>query len=101
MITIILPGAEWHICLVRPPAELHTGRHSRHDGGHQTAKGTVMPAEVTLSYSHGASGVTLLGETIGENLGRIAAAHPDAEALVDVPTGRRWTYAAFGSETDT
>ncbi len=60
-----------------------------------------MPSEVTLSYSHGASARPLLGETIGENLGRIAAAHPDAEALVDVPTGRRWTYAAFDADTDT
>ncbi|HEX9065991.1 MAG TPA: AMP-binding protein [Streptosporangiaceae bacterium] len=60
-----------------------------------------MPSEVTLSYSHGASAHPLLGETIGENLGRVAAAHPEAEALVDVPTGRRWTYAAFDADTDT
>ncbi len=46
-------------------------------------------------------GLPLLGETIGENLGRIASAHPEAEALVDVPTGRRWTYAAFDADTDT
>jgi fatty-acyl-CoA synthase len=60
-----------------------------------------MSSEATLSYSHGASASPLLGETIGANLGRIAAAHPDAEVLVDVPTGRRWTYAAFDAETDT
>jgi len=54
-----------------------------------------------LSYSHGASGSALLGETIGSNLRRIAAAHPRAEVLVDAPTGRRWTYAAFDAETDT
>ncbi len=60
-----------------------------------------MSSEVTLSYSHGASASPLLGETIGANLRRIAAAHPDAEVLVDVPTGRRWTYAAFDAETDT
>ena len=59
-----------------------------------------MSTEVTLSYSHGSSSIALLGETIGENLGRVAAAHPDAEALVDVPTGRRWTYADFDAETD-
>ncbi|HEX6934798.1 MAG TPA: AMP-binding protein [Streptosporangiaceae bacterium] len=57
-------------------------------------------SEVTLSYSHGASARPLLGETIGANLRRMAAAHPDAEVLVDVPTGRRWTYAAFDAETD-
>jgi fatty-acyl-CoA synthase len=60
-----------------------------------------MSSEATLSYSHGASASPLLGETIGANLGRIATAHPDAEVLVDVPTGRRWTYAAFDAETDT
>jgi fatty-acyl-CoA synthase len=60
-----------------------------------------MSSEVMLSYSHGASGSALLGETIGSNLRRIAAAHPRAEVLVDAPTGRRWTYAAFDAETDT
>jgi fatty-acyl-CoA synthase len=59
-----------------------------------------MSSEVTLSYSHGASAVPLLGETIGANLRRTAAAHPDAEVLVDVPAGRRWTYAAFDADTD-
>jgi fatty-acyl-CoA synthase len=53
------------------------------------------------SYSHGASGVALLGETIGANLRRVAGAHPEGEALVDVPSGRRWTYTAFNAETDT
>ncbi len=52
------------------------------------------------SYSHGASGVPLLGETIGANLRRIAATYPDREALVDVPTGRRWTYAGLDLDTD-
>jgi fatty-acyl-CoA synthase len=60
-----------------------------------------MSSEVMLSYSHGASATPLLGETIGANLRRVAAAHPDAEVLVDVPTSRRWTYAAFDAETDT
>ena len=52
------------------------------------------------SYSHGASALPLLGETIGANLRRIAAAYPDREAVVDVPTGRRWTYARFDAESD-
>jgi len=52
------------------------------------------------SYSHGASGVPLLGETIGANLRRIAARHPDREAVVDVPTGQRWTYARLDAGTD-
>jgi len=49
-----------------------------------------MSSEVMLSYGHGASATPLLGETIGANLRRVAAAHPDAEVLVDVPTSRRW-----------
>jgi fatty-acyl-CoA synthase len=59
------------------------------------------PEKATLSYSHGAAGMRLLGETIGANLRRVSAAHPDAEVLVDVPTGRRWTYAEFDEQTDT
>jgi fatty-acyl-CoA synthase len=53
-----------------------------------------------LSYSHGNSLQPLLGETIGANLTRIAAAFPGQEVLVDVPTGRRWTYAQFDADTD-
>ncbi len=32
---------------------------------------------------------------------RIAAQHPGREVLVDVPSGRRWTYAQFDADTDT
>jgi fatty-acyl-CoA synthase len=60
-----------------------------------------MTSASELSYSNGASAVPLLGETIGDNLRRVAATYPDAEALVDVPTGRRWTYAQFDAGTDT
>jgi fatty-acyl-CoA synthase len=60
-----------------------------------------MTGTARLSYSHGASPDPLLGETIGDNLRRIAAAYPGREVLVDVPTGRRWTYAQFDADTDT
>jgi len=60
-----------------------------------------MPAVSQLSYSHGASAVPLLGETIGDNLRRIAVQFPAREALVDVPTGRRWTYAQLDADSDT
>jgi len=53
------------------------------------------------SYSHGASAVPLLGETIGANLRRVAASYPGNEAVVDIPTGRRWTYAQLDADTDT
>jgi fatty-acyl-CoA synthase len=59
-----------------------------------------MSAASHLSYSDGASASPLLGETIGDNLRRIAAAYPASEALVDVPSGRRWTYAELDAETD-
>ncbi|MEU3828508.1 AMP-binding protein [Streptomyces sp. NPDC029080] len=52
------------------------------------------------SYSHGTGTTALLGDTIGANLDRAVAAWPDREALVDVPSGRRWTYAAFGADVD-
>ena len=46
-----------------------------------------------LSYAHGVSETPLLGETIGANLAATVARQPDHEALVDVPSGRRYTYA--------
>jgi fatty-acyl-CoA synthase len=59
-----------------------------------------MPNGTQPSYSHGASATALLGETIGENLRRMAATFPDSEAVVDVPAGRRWTYRQFDAATD-
>jgi fatty-acyl-CoA synthase len=59
-----------------------------------------MSAETQLSYSHGTSTHALLGETIGENLRRIAATFGGSEALVDVPSGRRWTYRQLDAEVD-
>jgi fatty-acyl-CoA synthase len=59
-----------------------------------------MSVTQNLSYSHGASAEPLLGETIGDNLRRMAAAHAASEALVDVPTGRRWTYVQLDAATD-
>ena len=42
----------------------------------------------------------LLEETIGANLERTVAAHGDREALVEVATGRRWTYAELDRDVD-
>ena len=53
-----------------------------------------------LSYSHGASPVLLLGQTIGDNLAATARRFPDAEALVVVHQGVRLTYADFDAEVD-
>ncbi|MFB9681031.1 AMP-binding protein [Streptosporangium vulgare] len=53
-----------------------------------------------LSYSCAVSGAPLLGETIGENFERTVARFGDREALVDVPDGRRWTYAELDADVD-
>nr|WP_055709764.1 AMP-binding protein [Streptomyces puniciscabiei] len=53
-----------------------------------------------MSYTHGTGSTALLGDTIGANLDRAVAAWPDREALVDVPSGRRWTYAEFGAAVE-
>ncbi|MDG4860979.1 AMP-binding protein [Streptomyces sp. T-3] len=53
-----------------------------------------------LSYAHGVGSAPLLDDTIGANLDRAVAAWPERDALVDVPSGRRWTYAQFGADVD-
>ena len=55
---------------------------------------------MTLSYADGANATPLLGETIGDNLARTAAAHPDADALVSCHQGLRWTYAELDERVD-
>jgi fatty-acyl-CoA synthase len=52
------------------------------------------------SYASGTSAVPLLGDTIPANLLRTAARHPEREALVEVATGRRWTYAELVADVD-
>ncbi|MFI5908387.1 AMP-binding protein [Dactylosporangium sp. NPDC051541] len=53
-----------------------------------------------LSYAHGVASEPLLGETIGGALRRAAAEHGGREALVDRPSGRRWTYARLDADVD-
>jgi fatty-acyl-CoA synthase len=57
-----------------------------------------MQAQKLLSYGSGVSQTPLLGDTIGDNLTRTVMRVPDAEALVDVPSGRRWTYAQLDAD---
>jgi fatty-acyl-CoA synthase len=66
--------------------------------GRRRQKDQFMPS---VSYSHGTSATPLLGETIGANLRRVAGQFGGNEVLVDVPTGRRWTYRQFDADTDT
>ncbi|MGW9551086.1 AMP-binding protein [Citricoccus zhacaiensis] len=53
-----------------------------------------------LSHDRGETSTPLLEETIGANLARTVAAFGEREALVDVPSGRRWTYAEFAADVD-
>jgi fatty-acyl-CoA synthase len=57
----------------------------------------VQPQKLS-SYSSGASKTPLLGDTIGDNLVRTVLRVPDVEAMVDVPSGRRWTYSEFDAD---
>ncbi|MGH3781686.1 MAG: AMP-binding protein [Pseudonocardiaceae bacterium] len=59
---------------------------------------TVVPA--LPSYASGVSQVPLLGETIGDNFDRTVARCGDREALVDRPSGRRWTYSQLRADVD-
>ncbi|WP_432014039.1 AMP-binding protein [Streptomyces cucumeris] len=61
-----------------------------------TAPPSGPPAPPALSYASGTGEVPLLGDTIGANLARIVERFGDRDALVDIPSGRRWTYAEFG-----
>jgi fatty-acyl-CoA synthase len=52
------------------------------------------------SYAAGETSLALLEETIGANLDRTVARYGAREAMVEVATGRRWTYAQFGRDVD-
>jgi fatty-acyl-CoA synthase len=52
------------------------------------------------SYAAGETEPALLEETIGANLERTVAAHPDREALVEVASGRRWTWRELNDDVD-
>jgi fatty-acyl-CoA synthase len=53
------------------------------------------------SYAHGTSDVPLLGDTIGAALERTTRQFGDREALVDRPSGRRWTFTELDAAVDT
>jgi fatty-acyl-CoA synthase len=55
---------------------------------------------IQLSHDRGETTTPLLEETIGANLERTVASFGGREALVDVPTARRWTYAEFAADVD-
>ncbi|MEV6337966.1 AMP-binding protein [Nocardia vinacea] len=53
-----------------------------------------------VSYTSGTAETPLLGDTIGDDFDRMAAAYADREALVDCPSGRRWTYRELAAAID-
>ncbi|MFE6776246.1 AMP-binding protein [Streptomyces sp. NPDC057702] len=53
-----------------------------------------------LSYASGPAETPLIGETIGANLDATIARFGDREALVDMASGRRWTYTELGRAVD-
>ncbi len=60
----------------------------------------VQPADPRLSYSRGDDTQPLLDRTIGADLELTVAAYSDREALVEVASGRRWTYAQFDDDVN-
>jgi len=52
------------------------------------------------SYARGEDSPALLDETIGANFERTVASYGDREALVEVATGRRWTYTELDDDVD-
>jgi fatty-acyl-CoA synthase len=52
------------------------------------------------SYAAGERQPALLDETIGTNFERTVAAHADREALVEVASGRRWTWAELDRDVN-
>ncbi|WP_425861692.1 AMP-binding protein [Arthrobacter sp. TWP1-1] len=59
-----------------------------------------MTTDVHASYASGTSTTQLLDTTIGANFQMTAAQFPDSDALIDMPSGRRWTYAQLNHDVD-
>ncbi len=58
----------------------------------QGAPVSEQPANEGLSYAQGPEDPPLLTTTIGENLAETVRKHGDRDAMVDVPSGARWSY---------
>jgi len=55
---------------------------------------------IELSIALGPTETPLLEETIGQNVESTVSRFPDREALVEVATGRRWTWSEFNDQVD-
>ncbi|MGN0102533.1 AMP-binding protein [Dietzia sp. CH92] len=56
------------------------------------------PLDPALSHTRGETDVPLLTETIPDNLAATVERFGDRDALVDVQSGRRWTYDEFHAD---
>ena len=52
------------------------------------------------SYDAGPTDTPILEETIGDNFEETVRRNPDAEALVDIASDRRWTYGELNADVD-
>ncbi len=59
-----------------------------------------MPTTPLPSYSSVIAEQPLLGQTLGAHFERVVAEHGDREALVDLGSGRRFTYRELDAEVD-
>ncbi len=66
---------------------------TRVPGMDPTSASDVPGAATLLSEARGETHVPLLEETIGDNFRRTASTYAEREALVEVASGRRWTWA--------
>jgi fatty-acyl-CoA synthase len=60
----------------------------------------VTDETTLISYAHGVNSEPLIGETIGDNLERMVARHPDREVLASFHQSVRMTYAEFDAEVN-
>lgn len=60
----------------------------------------VTTVRLMDSYARGDSDTAILDDTIGRNLHRTVERHADRDALVDVASGRRWTYSEFAADVE-
>lgn len=60
---------------------------------------TENPASAD-SYTHGGNVPAVLEQSIGENFRSVAARFPEYPAVIEVATGRSWTYAQMDRATD-
>jgi len=59
-----------------------------------------MSGSTSLSTAAGETSQALIEQTIGDNFEEIVGRSGDREALVEVATGRRWTYAELNRDVD-